>query len=106
MKKILPVLLMLVLLRCAPAETHYDKVDAQRGYKDLTLDDPFELLKGKVEMRLTLDDSCKATKKYRITSQKYLQIGAVRFHTAELEFVRDSLYRTTLYTKDSYESAG
>ncbi|RRA97573.1 hypothetical protein [Larkinella rosea] len=106
MKKILPGLLMLVVLRCTPSEKHYDRVDAQRGYKDLTLDAPYEQFRGKVEMRLTLADSCKATKKYQITSQKYLQMGAVQFHTAELEFVRDTLIRTTLYTKDSYESAG
>lgn len=104
--KTIPGLLLLSLLSCTPSKTYYDKVDAQAGYKDLTLDAPYELLKGKAEMQLTLDDTCRAIKKYQITSPTYLQMGTVRFHKVELEFVHDSLFRTSLYTKDSYESAG
>ncbi|MVM35218.1 hypothetical protein GO755_34665 [Spirosoma sp. HMF4905] len=105
MKKILLGFLLLTLLSCQPSKTYYEKVDALSGYKELTLDAPYEVLKKKVDMRLTQYDQCKATKKYEIKSDKYLLIGAVRFDKVELEFVRDSLYRTTLYTKDTYETA-
>jgi hypothetical protein len=106
MKRMIPGLWILALLSCTPSKKYYDKVDAQAGFQDLTLDSSYELLKGKVEMQLMVEDTCRATKKYRVTSQKYLQIGTVRFNKVELEFVHDSLYRTTLYTKETYVSMG
>jgi hypothetical protein len=77
-------------------------VDKQGGYKNLNLDASFDSLKKLVDLRLTLDNPCTATKKFKITTEPYTSISTIHFDRVELEFVGDQLYRTLLHTRYEY----
>jgi hypothetical protein len=79
------------------------RVDKKRGYKNLTLDVPYDSLKKLVALNQTLDNPCTATKKFEITTEPYTTLSTIRLDKIEVEFVRDSLYRVILHKRYSYQ---
>jgi len=100
---LLPVLCLICLCCTTEKKQEASKVDTKKGYKDLVLDATVDSLKAVVPMRLTYVNICNWTRKFEIDVERYHQIGSVRFDKIEMEFVRDSLYRTTLYRKNDFE---
>lgn len=99
MKTQVLLLIFLLNLACGPSSQNIknDKVDKKAGYKDLHLDYTYTALKDKVSLTMTLNNQCTATKIYEVSDGPYLKIGSQQFDKVELEFVLDSLYKTTLY---------
>ena len=92
------------LVNCQPAKPAYNaKVDQKAGYKDIKLDQPLAAFK-KLEMYQDVNNQCTLSKTFLIPNGEYLNIGNIRLDKVDLEFINDSLYRTTLTQSSDYSN--
>lgn len=95
------VVLMGLLQQCTHSEATNDKVDSKNGYKSIQLNNTLDSVKKQGNFRLTYDNKCTSTQKYKTSDLRYLTIGSIDFDTIVLEFTLNRLNRITLIRNSS-----